>query len=274
MKIIMACSMAVLFTLAITAPLPAQAEIDVNTASSMELQRIKGIGPKKAQAIIEFRHENGPFRSIQDVIRVKGIGQKTLRTMIDFGLVCNPPETGQDRKTRASADAGPTAGSFSSKDNSGQAVGSREEAPMLPDSIEWFIQAIRRLPSDAPVPAGQPGYNNYRTQKDHWLGWLDPDSGTGTYARKSAPDRGARYVYNHIREPKMLLWLISASGVRPELVKAATRDAEAVSSQGSKSAAIRKQVPWAEIAAVLLAAESAENQNPMAGDGGNDPSGQ
>jgi hypothetical protein len=72
----------------------------------------------------------------------------------------------------------------------------------------------------------------------------------------------------------MLLWLISASGVRPELVKAATRDAEAASSQGSKSAAIRKQVPWAEIAAVLLAAESAENQNPMAGDGGNDPSGQ
>ena len=264
MKSIMACLMAVLFALAITFPLLAQSEIDVNTASAMELQRIKGIGPKKAQAIIEFRNENGPFRIIQDVIRVKGIGQKTLQTMIDSGLVCNPVEIGKDRMTQTIADAELTTGSPSSKDYSEQAVGSREAAQMLPDSVEWFIQAIRRLPSDAPVPFGQPGYNNYRTQKDHWLGWLDPDSGTGTYARSSAPDRDARYVYNHIREPKMLLWLISAAGVRQELVQAATRDAEAVSSLGSKSAAIRKQVPWSEIAAALSADELAEGQDPTA----------
>jgi competence protein ComEA len=84
--------MAVLFALAITVPLLAQAEIDVNTASAMELQRIKGIGPKTAQAIIEFRNENGPFNSIQAVTRVKGVGQKTLQKMIDSGLVCNPLE--------------------------------------------------------------------------------------------------------------------------------------------------------------------------------------
>ena len=92
MKSILACSMAVLFALAITVPLLAQAEIDVNTASAMELQRIKGIGPKTAQAIIEFRNENGPFRSVQDVTRVKGVGQKTLQKMIESGLVCNPLE--------------------------------------------------------------------------------------------------------------------------------------------------------------------------------------
>ncbi len=92
MKSIMACSMAVLFALAITVPLLAQAEIDVNTASAMELQRIKGIGPKTAQAIIEFRNQNGPFNSIQAVTRVKGVGPKTLQKMIDSGLVCNPLE--------------------------------------------------------------------------------------------------------------------------------------------------------------------------------------
>jgi competence protein ComEA len=84
--------MAVLFALAITVPLLAQAEIDVNTASAMELQRIKGIGPKTAQAIIEFRNQNGPFNSIQAVTRVKGVGPKTLQKMIDSGLVCNPLE--------------------------------------------------------------------------------------------------------------------------------------------------------------------------------------
>lgn len=133
-------------------------------------------------------------------------------------------------------------------------------AQMQPDSIKWFIQAIRRLPSDEPVPNRQPGYNNYRTQKDHWLGWLDPNSGTGTYPRRSAPSRDARYVYNHIIEPKLLFWLISASGVEPELLKAAKQAAEVASSLASKSAAIRKQVPWPKIAAALMAHESAEVQ--------------
>ncbi len=92
MKSFLACTMAVLFVLAITVPLLAQAEIDVNTASSFELQRIRGIGPKTAQAIIEYRNEHGPFDNVRDVQRVKGIGPKTLQTMIEAGLVANPVE--------------------------------------------------------------------------------------------------------------------------------------------------------------------------------------
>ena len=135
-----------------------------------------------------------------------------------------------------------------------------EEAQLRPDSIEWFIQAIRRLPSDEPVPDRQPGYNNYRTQKDHWLGWLDPNANTGTYPRRSAPDRDARYVYNRIVEPQMLLWLISAAGVRQELVQAAARAAEEASSLAGKSAAIRRQVPWPVVAAALEAHESGKER--------------
>ena len=138
------------------------------------------------------------------------------------------------------------------------------ESPSAPEfragSIAWLTQAIRGLPSDEPVAPRQRGYNNYRTQKEHWLGWLDPTSGTGTYPRRSAPDRDARYVYNHVVEPQMLLWLISASGVAPERVQAATRAAAAASSLAGKSAAIRKQVPWPDVAAALLARESAPRQ--------------
>ena len=89
MRTFIACSMAVLFALAMAAPL--LAEIDINTASSAELQTIKGIGPATAQKIIDYRDANGPFNSINDVVRVKGIGQKTLQKMIESGLVCNPP---------------------------------------------------------------------------------------------------------------------------------------------------------------------------------------
>ena len=117
--------------------------------------------------------------------------------------------------------------------------------------IEWFIQAIRRLPSDEPVTHGEAGYNNYKTQKDHWLGWLDPDSKTGTYPRRSGADRDAKYVYNHIVEPKLLVWLISAAGVNNDLVQAAIQAAESKTAMASKSAAIRKIVPWAEVEAVL-----------------------
>lgn len=122
---------------------------------------------------------------------------------------------------------------------------------MKPDSIEWFLDAIRRLPSDEAVELGTAGYNNYTTQKDHWLGWLNPTSGTGTYARKTAEGRDARYVYNHIVEPKMLLWLISVAGVDKKLVESAVTASENVTAMASKSAAIRKNVPWAVVAAAL-----------------------
>ena len=145
------------------------------------------------------------------------------------------------------------------EDVSNPSAGPREEVRSQPGSIEWLIQAVRRLPSDKPVARGQPGYNKYTTQKDHWLGWLDPDSGTGTYPRKTAPERDAQYVYNHIVEPKMLLWLVAAAGVSEELVEAASQASETATSLAGKSAAIRKQVPWAEVAAALLENEPARS---------------
>ncbi|MGQ5490718.1 hypothetical protein ACUH78_17890 [Thauera sp. ZXT1-4] len=127
---------------------------------------------------------------------------------------------------------------------------------MKPDSIEWFIKKISNLPSDKPVAYRTPGYNNYMTQKDHWLGWIDPNSNTGTYQRASRPDRDARYVYNHIMEPKMLLWLASASGVNSGVIEEAMLASENASSFASRSAAVRKIIPWAVVSAALSALES------------------
>jgi competence protein ComEA len=53
--------------------------VNINTADAKTLaENIKGVGPKKAQAIVVYRRENGPFKSIHDLAKVKGIGEKLI----------------------------------------------------------------------------------------------------------------------------------------------------------------------------------------------------
>src|SRR5262245_55652695 len=59
---------------------PAEGVGNIQTASSEELQRLPGIGPSKAQAIIEFR-DRTPFRRVEDILRVRGIGRATFRRL-------------------------------------------------------------------------------------------------------------------------------------------------------------------------------------------------
>jgi competence protein ComEA len=52
--------------------------VNLNSAGPEELCSLKGIGPVRAEAIIRYRNENGPFTTIEDLIKVKGIGIRTL----------------------------------------------------------------------------------------------------------------------------------------------------------------------------------------------------
>ena len=58
-----------------------QGVININTATLEELQTIKGIGKKKAEAILQYRKEHGAFRSKEDLLQVKGIGKKALEAI-------------------------------------------------------------------------------------------------------------------------------------------------------------------------------------------------
>ena len=113
-------------------------------------------------------------------------------------------------------------------------------------SIEEFIKDIESLPTDKEVEIGTQGYNRYSTQKAHWLGWLSKKPGA-KYYRQDAPDRGPKYVYNHIMEPKMLLYLISALDFDDDLKQLAKIEAKNAKTMASGCAAIRKVIPWIKI---------------------------
>ena len=54
--------------------------VNVNTADASTLaQELDGIGPAKAQAIVEHRQKNGPFRTPEDLLKVQGIGERRNR---------------------------------------------------------------------------------------------------------------------------------------------------------------------------------------------------
>ncbi|MCD8375495.1 MAG: ComEA family DNA-binding protein [Oscillospiraceae bacterium] len=62
----------------------AQELVNINTADAELLETLPGIGPVKAQAIVEDREENGPFTVVEDLIRVPGIGESTLEAMLEY----------------------------------------------------------------------------------------------------------------------------------------------------------------------------------------------
>jgi competence protein ComEA len=64
------------------APAAAKAGIvDLNSASEAQLQEVPGIGPSLAKKIVEFRSENGPFKSVEDLLKVRGVGEKSLERL-------------------------------------------------------------------------------------------------------------------------------------------------------------------------------------------------
>lgn len=66
---------------------PAGGPVNLNSADLVALDTLPGVGPVTAEAIVAWREENGPFRSVDDLLDVKGIGEATLAELRDLVTV-------------------------------------------------------------------------------------------------------------------------------------------------------------------------------------------
>ena len=76
--------------------------VNINTADATSISAsLSGIGSKKAEAIVKYREENGPFKTAEDLANVSGIGEKTVQKNIKDILISDaaaPATAKQDKK--------------------------------------------------------------------------------------------------------------------------------------------------------------------------------
>ena len=63
--------------------------INVNTADVYDLRRLPGIGEKRAQDIIAYREEHGPFQTVDELTNVSGIGPGILENLREYAATGN-----------------------------------------------------------------------------------------------------------------------------------------------------------------------------------------
>jgi comEA protein len=68
----------------------AKGSLDLNQATLQELDRLPGIGPQKAQLIIEYREAHGGFKAVEELLNVSGIGEKTYSALRQYVRIGGP----------------------------------------------------------------------------------------------------------------------------------------------------------------------------------------
>ena len=133
------------------------AQLDINSASAEQLDSLKGIGPVKAQAIVDYRRQHGPFRSVDELANVPGLGPamvQKFRREVSVGRGANSSPAA-DRPSRTPQPSMPGMGSSERRDGPPRpALPGRNAADDRPPPARPAFPGA--APARPPMPA-QPG---------------------------------------------------------------------------------------------------------------------
>src|SRR6266436_6792780 len=74
---------------------PPARPVNINTATSEELQQVPGIGPATAEKILQMRKSYGAFKSVDDLLSIRGLGQKRLEKMRKYLTIGKAASSGK-----------------------------------------------------------------------------------------------------------------------------------------------------------------------------------
>jgi competence protein ComEA len=97
--------------LLLSVPAFASTPVDINKADAVTIsESLDGIGMAKAQAIVTWRDQHGPFKTVQDLAEVKGVGMSLVernREAIQLGETAAKAKPAGGKAARKSAEASP-----------------------------------------------------------------------------------------------------------------------------------------------------------------------
>lgn len=127
------------------------------------------------------------------------------------------------------------------------------------EDLLWIVKKVSKQIKDTPITSSfdsglAESVNNdvwYKSQGEHWIGWLRGYRGIGFYGRSNS-NRTPKYIYNHIMCPPMLIWLAEALDVEISLLEKAIESATTSTKYQTQCANIRKVIPWSIIEQKML----------------------
>ena len=113
-----------------------------------------------------------------------------------------------------------------------------------------LLARIERMPETMPISDLVPWPRCYISHKDHWMGWLREYNGPGFYGRSNS-DRDARFIWMHVQNLGMILWLAEAAGTAPDLVHGARLRSHGNGNAARQTALARSVLPWGPLASLI-----------------------
>lgn len=121
-----------------------------------------------------------------------------------------------------------------------------------------LLARVRYLEERLPISNAFPLSHHHTSHRDHWIKWLEGYDGPGYYGRHDH-HRDAAYIYNHVQNTGMVVYLAEAALVEEDLVRSAFRAAtETSGNKAAVTAAVRRILPWYKVCRRLWVPDSAE----------------